>query len=183
MKLTNLLPEDRQKALTREYLLRLSTVTLFFVAVLLVIHAALLAPSYLYLTEEAKAREAHLSGVASSLATSEGNELGTRVSALTTKADALISLSSAPSAAEAVRRVLSVPLGGVRVHGIALTLPENGEGQMRIMGTAPTRDSLRQYFAALEKLPGVSHADLPLSVYAEERDLPFSITLSGSFTP
>jgi len=149
----------------------------------MIIHIALLFPSYVYLSEEVKTRVAHLEDIAASLSTSEGHRVEERRSALSQDAQALLSVATTPSASGVVRTLLSVPLQGVRIHSLALSLPEKGEGQVRITGIAPTRESLRQYHGALSKLSSVRTAELPLSVYAAERDLPFFITLTGTFTP
>ncbi len=183
MSLTNLLSFERRKELTHEYLLRLGAVCCMLGALLVLIHGALLLPTYLYLSEEVKTQRAHLEGIASSLQTSEGKQLSERLTTLSKNAEALVALASGPSASEAVRSVLAVSHTGVRLGEIALTLPETGEGQMRISGIASTRESLRSYHNALKELPSVSKAELPLSVYAEESDLLFSITLTGSFAP
>ncbi len=181
--LTNLLPFDRAKKLSQEYLVRLLVIALVLATLLLIIHGILLAPSYLFNSEEAQTRKAHLEGIASSNASSEGGSLEERYKALSANADALLALTNAPSAVGTVRSILALPRGGVSLRGIALTFSETGEGTMRLSGIAPTRESLRNYHAALTKLPGVTKAELPLSVYADEADLSFLITLTGTFAP
>jgi hypothetical protein len=181
--LTNLLPQERIRAASREYWLRLATLVVSGGTLLVLIHAVLLLPSFIYLSEEAKTHAAHLEGIDSSYASSEGQEIGSRIEAMTLRADALGALTKSPSATLVVKSVLAVPRGGVRIRSLTLSLPENGSGQMRMSGIAPTRESLQQYHAALQDLPFVTKADLPLSVYAEERNLPFIITLTGSFRP
>ncbi len=48
---------------------------------------------------------------------------------------------------------------------------------------AQTRDALRGYVEALNQLPYVSKADLPISAYAKESAIPFMVTLTGSLQP
>jgi hypothetical protein len=181
--LTNLLPLDRTKKLSQEYLVRIAVIALALLTLLVLIHSALLAPSYIYLSEELATRKAHLEGIASSFASSKEETTQSRLVALSAHSEALLSLVNASKASAAVRSVLSVPRGGVAISGVALTFAESGGGIVRISGIAPTRESLRNYHAQLSALPGISKADLPLSVYAAESDLPFLITLTGTFTP
>lgn len=181
--LTNLLPNDRVRALKSEYYIRLLTLLFLAVGMLALIHGALLAPTYIYLSEEVKTREAHLNGLAASLATSEEQEIAARIAALSGDAERLLSLSTLPSASSAARRILDVPKSGIVVSGITISRPETGQSQVRIIGTASTRESLRKYHEALSALPGVEKADLPLSVYAQESDISFSIALIGTLTP
>ncbi len=54
---------------------------------------------------------------------------------------------------------------------------------MTVSGMAATRDALRQYATALGGLPYVSKADLPISAYAKDSDITFTITLTGTLTP
>lgn len=181
--LTNLLPIDKVRATSRDYFLRLATVALVAVAVLVLIHGALLAPTYLYLSEEVKTRQAHFEGLSASLASSEERAIHERLSSLAGQAEQLLATTNTPTATAAIREVLSLPRGGVAVTGITISPVTGAEGQMRIMGIAPTRESLRKYSQALATLPFVSRADLPLSVYAAENDITFSIAITGTLTP
>ncbi|MCI0597643.1 hypothetical protein L0Y34_01030 [Candidatus Parcubacteria bacterium] len=181
--LTNLLPIDRIRAFRREYFFRLCTLGALTVALLVVIHSALLAPSYVYLSEEVKTRHAHLDGLTSALSESPEQTLSTRRQALTVKADALLSLAKRPSTSAVIQGVLSVPSDGISIRGFTVTPPVSGEGEMSISGTAATRETLRQYHGRVSALPFVTKADLPLSVYAQETDISFVITLTGTLTP
>lgn len=181
--LTNLLSQDRIKALSRDYVFRLISLIGGVVVLLVLVHGILLFPSYLYLSEEVKTREAHLQSLTTSLEASEERAVGERIKALTEEANRLIAASSVPSTSSVLRALFEVPREGIRVTGVTLSPPESGEGQMRVRGIASTRDSLRRYYEAVSKLPFVSRADLPLSVYAEESDISFSITITGSLQP
>lgn len=181
--LTNLLSHDRKEALARDYLFRVATLEVVAVGILILIHGVLLLPSYLYLSEEVKTRTAHLESLAASLEASEEREVGEQIAFLTEEAKRLLASIQVPRASSVARAVFGIARDGVRITGITISPPETGEGQMRVQGIAATRDSLRRYYQALSGLPFVSRADLPLSVYAEERDITFSITITGSLKP
>lgn len=181
--LTNLLSHDRIKSLSRDYVFRLATLVGVAAVFVVFVHGMLLFPSYVYLSEEVKTRKAHLDSLVASLEASEERAAGERLGTLIQEAGRVTGATKSPSAASVLRVLFEVPRGGVRVTGITLSPPESGEGQMRVRGIAPTRDSLRRYYDAVSKLPFVSRAELPLSVYAEERDISFSITITGPLQP
>lgn len=177
--LTNLLPADRARSIRRDYFFRLGSTAAILIAALMLLHGVLLVPSYLYLSEELRMRHAELDEVNALIAASEERQTSERVESIATNAQTLISLTSLPSATSAIRGVLALPHSGIRLTGLAVGMPEGAEPRMSISGIAATRESLRRYHDALEALPSVSRADLPLSVYATESELPFTIQLTG----
>lgn len=180
---TNLLPPERALEARREYRLRLSGAAALGSAAVIAMHAVLLFPSYLYLSEEVKTRAAHLESLEAARASSEERDLGERLDTVRAEAERMLAALGTPTGSAVIDSVLSVPRSGVRITGIALAFPDSGVREARITGSASTRDALRQYRDALAALPSVERAELPLSVYAQERDLAFSITLSGTLAP
>lgn len=180
--LTNLLPDERIRAFRRSYFFRLASCAALTVALLAIIHAALLLPSYLYLHDEVTLAQAHLDEIAANLASSGEGEMQARLARLEGDASRLVALSSAPSATAAISAVLSIPRSGISISGFTFHTPSPG-GRLAITGTAATRESLRQYALALSKLPFAKSAELPLSAYAKESDIPFTITLTGPLSP
>ncbi|HRH24320.1 MAG TPA: hypothetical protein PK109_01895 [Candidatus Paceibacterota bacterium] len=176
--LTNLLPSERIRAFRQAYFYRLGTALLLAVAVVVVIHAALLAPSYLYLNDTVALERAHLNELAEKLASSGEGEMNARLARLEQDASRILTLSGAPSASAAIRTVLAVPRGGITLTGITFHTP-SPDGRLTLTGMAATREDLRRYALALSELPFAKSADLPLSAYAKERDIPFTITLTG----
>lgn len=182
--LTNLLPPERIRAFRQTYFLRFATVSALVLAALIVAHAALLAPTYLFVSERAALAKQELSALSASLATSEEAEMNARLTLLSEDVARLSEYASAPAASDALRRVLDLPHSGITLSGLAFTPGKGGgEGRMVISGNATTRESLRQYHTALSKLPGVTGVDLPLSAYAKEADITFTVTLSGPLMP
>lgn len=179
--LTNLLPEDRRRALAREYLLRLVALVGAAASVLVLIHAALLAPSYIYLSEEVTTRTEHLSDISALAGSSQEGALGERSAKVEADAQALSILVSLPAASPVIEDILALPRFGVSITGLSVTPSlEGGEAKMSVSGIASTRETLRRYYQALSALPFVASAHLPLSVYASEAEIPFTIALTGT---
>lgn len=182
--LTNLLPSDRSRALRREYFARLGVVALSMLAILVVIHAVLLLPTYLSIRDDAQYERARLAELETALASSEEQQVGSRLARLANDTAYLTAQAEAPSGSDAIRAVLLVPRAGISITNVSYTAsPTAGENRLVLMGVAETRDTLRRYYSALSSQPFVSKADLPISTYAKETDLVFTITLTGTLTP
>lgn len=182
--LTNLLPRERVRALRYGYFIRLATVGVLLTAGIVVVNIALLAPSYLFLHEDAKASRGLMTSIDTALASAEGAEVSERLKRLEEDAAYLGRLETLPTASTAMRAVLGVPRTGIRVTGLSYSPPTTGgDGKMLVTGTATTRDALRRYNLALGELPFVTSADLPISAYAADSNIPFTITLTGTMLP
>lgn len=180
--LTNLLPPDRQLAARREYLMRLASVACGLLTLLALALGAMMVPTYLYLSDRVALAHARLAELDAALASSGEGELSSRVSGIKADVARLATVYAAPSSAAAMRAVLLVPSEGIALGGITFSAP-SPEGRMTVTGTAATRESLRQYALALSALPFAKTADLPLSAYAKESEIPFTITLTGALKP
>ena len=177
--LTNLLPEDRLRSLRRNYFLRLCATACVLATFLIAAYALLLLPTYMYLLNTASAKRARLANIESSLASSDEAELSARLDALSNDAATLVALGKAPSITGLMREILAVSRPGIALSGLAYT-PANGKtpSTLAVSGTAATRDALRQYQIALQAMPFVASADLPVSAYAQDSNIGFSITLT-----
>lgn len=180
---TNLLPRERQQSLARDYLFRLATLALIALGLLLISHGALLAPTYAYMLEEKAVQEGRVTELSERRQVSGFTDLSERINAFALRAESLEELRAHPSASDSVRAILSLPQTGISLTGFAFASPEGGNpGRMQVSGTAKTRESLRAFDSALSSLSFVRATDLPLSAYARESDIPFSIALTLDFT-
>jgi hypothetical protein len=178
--LTNLLPEFRKRSFRRQYFVRLGTMFVAVLACLILLHGVLLLPTYLYAREEVARNTATLAALNASADTAGEAALIARKGTLNSTASNLSRLKDAPAASTAVRAILATPRPGVSLTGFTFTAPtsQNTPARKQLTGTAASRDTLRQYVAALGTLPFVTKADLPISAYAQETDIDFTITLT-----
>jgi len=182
--LTNLLPRSSIRAFKRGYFLRVGTLACVLLTGLVVLHGLLLVPSYIYAHGEAKREATELATLNASLHTAEEAQVRARLTVLSGNITYLNQLATTSAASAALRAVLSVPRAGITLSGFTFT-PSAGKvlGTMSISGTATTRDTLRAYALALGALPFVTNADLPISAYAQDSNIPFTITLTGTLRP
>jgi hypothetical protein len=176
---TNLMPPERQRSLSRDYTIRLSVLALWFIATLAVVAGILTIPTYVYLTHSAEAKQTQLTAIeAKSSATNEAN-LTTRLAALSHSAEALSKLGKSASVSSIIRTALAIPRSGIAISGLAYT-PLTGKtpSSLTITGTAATRDALRNYQIAIQNTSFAKAADLPVSAYAKDSNIPFSISIT-----
>ena len=177
--LTNLLPPEREQLLSRDYALRLGVVVVWFVTALTLVAGALLLPTFLLLTENVSARQAHLTGIESALSSTDESSFAARLDALNAGATTISALARAPSASGMLRQALAVPRSGVTLSALSYTpAAGGGAGTLTITGAAATRDALRAYQNALSTSSFAHSVDLPVSAYAKDTDIPFLITVT-----
>lgn len=182
--LTNLVPASAARALRREYFVRLATMSLGLATLAIAVHGVLLLPAYLYAHAEANREQAQLDRMAASASTAQERAVKAQIASVQSDIAYLGRLSKQPTASGAIRAVLAVPHPGIRLSGFTFTAPaSDAQAGMAVSGTASTRDALRAYAASLGQLPYVSKADLPISAYAKDSDIPFTVTLTGSLLP
>jgi Tfp pilus assembly protein PilN len=183
--LTNFLPADRIRSFNQGYFLRVGAVASVALAFLSAANLALLYPTYQYVEQGHAKRTEELALMRAALEDLKKDEITGRVTRLTEQAARVRSMLDRPAASALLRSVLSVPSPGVSLTGVSADLDATpaGNNKVRVSGTADSREALRQYHLALSALPNVANADLPLSAYASDTDISFSITLSGSLLP
>lgn len=181
LELTNLLPEERMRSLRHMYFIRLAVVAVVLLSGVTIVHAVLLLPSFMYLRNQVGERSAALAALTTTLAGSEEKEISTRVAALAEDSAYLARLSSVPKASAAIRAITALPRPGIRLTGFSFAPKEGEEASMSVSGVATTREALRTFEQSLANQPFVTSADLPISAYAKERDIPFTISLTGPF--
>ena len=177
--LTNLLPLSRKRTIVRDYHLRVGVVFVALFTVLVLAAGVLLLPTYVYLTGDVLGKEARLAAVKGTLASLDGLALSSRLAALSNDASVLLSFSNKSSASNVMRSVLGIPRSGIILSGFTYT-PTGGSAASALVlsGTAATRDALRAYQLALQSAPFAKSVELPVSAYAKDANISFSITIT-----
>lgn len=177
--LTNLLPPLRRSLLAREYFFRLGVVVVALFVALVLAAALLLVPTYVFLTGNAQAKEAHLITIKSTLSSADEVALSARLNALSNDAAALLLLSKRPSVSAIIRTALAVPRPGIILSGFVYTpTVDKNSNTLALTGIASARDVLRNYQLALQSSSFALSADLPVSAYAKDANIAFTITIT-----
>ncbi|HCR52747.1 TPA: hypothetical protein DIV48_03875 [Candidatus Kaiserbacteria bacterium] len=179
--LTNLLPPERERALARNYLLRIGVVAAVLVTVLTLSAGVLLIPTYVLLEASANSKKAQLTSVESTFSSADEAALSARLAVLSSNAAKLIALSNAPSISSIVREMLAIPRPGITLSGFSHVPPTDKDpATLVISGSSATRDALRNYQLALQEASFARSAVLPVSAYAKDANIPFTITVTLS---
>lgn len=180
----NLLPDSRKQTLARLYLMRLVVVCALLVSGVLCIHMLLAVPALAYTYQLVADRTIEAVVLGEKLSGTEVREVSGRIKTLNDTAVALSHSMSDGTATQAIGHITAVPHGGVRITGISFSKgATDTSSRMVLTGTAVSRESLRSYVSSLNSVPSVSSVDLPISAYAKESDIDFSITLTGRLSP
>ncbi len=177
--LTNLLPFERQRILARDYYVRLGVVVVVFMIGITFAAGVLLVPTYVFLIGSSNAKEMRLANLKSTLASGDEAALSNRLTALSSDITTLTTLSNAPAASAIMRTLLSISRPGIKISSfVYAAAAEDAPGTVAISGTAATRDALRNYQLALQSTPSITSADLPISAFAKDSSIPFTITVT-----
>ncbi len=175
--LTNLLPSERRVRVAREYRYRLGVIIASLITLLSFAAAVLLLPTYVFLTGSVAAKSVRLASIRTSLSSSDQASLSARLSVLSSDTAALTALSSASSASGVIRAILAVSRPGITLSGFTYApASDDKAGTIALSGMAATRDALRSYQLALQEAPLVRSADLPVSAYAKDTNILFTVT-------
>jgi hypothetical protein len=177
--LTNLLPIERQKDLLREYFFRIGAVTIVSISLLALIASVLLIPTYIFLSEDVKAKKEQLEKIESQFSSPDEASFSSRLAALSNDAESLVALSNSKSVGTIVRSILAIPHPGISLLNFTYATPSGSNAKaMTISGVAATRSSLRNYQLSLQSDPSILSAVLPVSAYAKDADITFTITIT-----
>ncbi len=177
--LTNLLPLERQQALSRDYFLRLGVVIATLLTTLVIAAAVLLLSTYVFLVKASSVKEDRLAIIESTLSSADEKALSARLATLSDNVAILAMLADAPSASVIIRSALAISHPGITLSGFVYTPATDKKiGTLAISGSSTARDALRGYQLALQNAPFARSADLPISVYAKDTDIAFTITVT-----
>jgi hypothetical protein len=176
--LTNLLPPLELALFRRRYFMRLIVVGIVLLAFLLLAGAVFLFPVHQFLTGKIKDENELLQRTTGEAQTPEDIAFASRLTALAQNAERIKALAGGFSVTATLRSVLDTPREGVTLSAVSLMAPGKAPGQVTLTGVAKTREALRAYQLAFENEPSVAAANLPVSVYAKDSDIPFTLTLS-----
>ena len=177
--LTNLISSERQGALRRDYFIRYCVVIVICITILIFVAAILLLPTYVFLSKSLSAKENHLANIESKISSADEAILSARITNLSRSVVILMRQVKTSSTSDVVRDLLAIPRPGIAISGFTYA-PAVGKipGIVTVSGTAVTRDSLRGYQISLQNTQFIRTVDLPISVYAKDSDISFTVTIT-----
>ena len=177
----NLLPKQEKEAIRREYRTRLVIVILWFSFATLVIASVLLVPSILLSSQKEKVAEQRFE----TLSKSVEKDNTVNLDAVLRKAQSHLSLLSheAPKVLlhELLVNIVSTKTDSVSLARFSFAKASEGKRYADINGIAKDRATLLSFVKALERSGLFEKVEVPISNFAEDTDIEFSIRVLGVF--
>lgn len=174
----NLLPDNLRKIIVKEYSLRRAIVILFFIIFIQISFMVFLMPTWListYKEEDVVLRGADMNGRLSNLniasTTDDIKSLNNKVSVIQTYLDY-------PGFNKYLTFILSKQTKSILIKNIAYSNADSKSVTISVDGTAATREVLRNFVKSLQTSESFKSVDIPISNYAKEKDLVFTIKIT-----
>jgi Tfp pilus assembly protein PilN len=177
----NLLPEKDKKKLWREYTFRRVIVSLFFIAVIGLVILIFAAPSLILSISKQNEVIRRIDALKQSTLFNESDSLNRKLTTESLKIRALKPSNSSVTVAELVKTVIARKGEGIRIKNISYSRNPDGQSSINLSGVAQDREKLLEFTQSLESEGWFEKADLPVSSFAKDQDLDFSILIKGNF--
>lgn len=178
----NLIPPDARSRITTEYWIRVATVWLFLLAVAAVLAGMFLLPSYVLVTSQVRSFAAEAEAAKASVAHSDGTARALVIAS--DQARLLMESEQTRRFTDLIAAISTAAGEGIVVREYNFARVAGSVAPVRVGGLAASRQSLAAFRDALVADPAFSAVDLPISNFAKDRDIVFSLTLTiASTTP
>ena len=176
----NLLPSESKIAIRKEFKLRLAVLSTLALLITLLIAIILLIPSYLFSKAIEKEVLANKGIVEHSLRVQENETLKVDL-AQARETLGVLSPSNAPSTSFVLDKITALKGKGISITKLEFTALADRTKQVQISGLASQRDTLLSFKKKLSESKLFSEINLPVSNFADQEDIEFSMNLRGNF--
>ncbi len=178
--MTNLIPPEARTRIVAEYWLRVATILLFLVAVAALAVIAFLLPSYVLVTAQVQSFAAEVEIAKASVAHSDGTARMLVIAG--DQARLLVQAEQTKRFSDIISAVSSKTVEGIEVTEYGFSRAGDALAPVRIGGTAATRQALAAFRDALLDHAEVTEVNLPISNFAKDRGIQFSLTITIAST-
>lgn len=172
----NLLTKPEKKKIIREYRVRFWVVAFALALAGEVISLILLIPPYLSAQSRLNLLDSQSMGLQVKNITAESSRLGAVVRQTNMYLNAFNSSSTPIGVARFIQSIVDTKGGSVRFKSLFYK-PGGGKQRILISGNANSRQSLLDFAKNIKSLPGVVSVDLPVSNFAQSKDINFSVDI------
>lgn len=173
------LPEEQKKILRTEYLLRLLIVGLLLASGVVYAGSIFLLPAYIESHTERSAKEYALSDEGQKKLIAEIKDIEIRLKGANDFGNKLLEGTQHPSLVSAVSIATSARVPGVLLKNFELSSNASSSIDLRVSGSATTRDALVAFKDKVAAVPGVQRVELPVSDLAKSRDISFIMRIQA----
>lgn len=177
----NLLFQEEKENVRREYRRRLIVVSLWFLLAALLLGLILLFPSYFISASYEKKISAEYKAVKDSLRSENYEQLDSLLRETGKKLKILSPRKNIHYFHDVIAGLLRNRSSNIKISRITFRSGGENGGEAQIIGTANKREDLLSFNRSLEREKMFSKVELPISSFAKDTDISFSIKINGSF--
>ena len=174
----NLLSYESKKKIKKEYRLRLLVLFLASTLALSLILFLSLIPSYIFSMTREKTIANEKTAIQKSVVSLESENLNQLLRSTKEKVESLKEGNNDLSIYVIIEKVLSRRNAGVNILGFRFTPSDGLSRNLTVDGVAGSRDSLVQFRKNLEQEKLFDQVSLPVSNFAKQSEIDFTLTLS-----
>lgn len=174
----NLIPSQQKKKMQRDFLMRVSVVALFTIGFTILIGSVALLPSYFHVIVKSNLVKQKLAIQENTPVPEVESEVMAKVEDLNKKLG-LIENAKANNflvSRRVIDDIILKKIPEIKIESIYYGSTIKGR-EIRINGSAPSREKLLIFRLALENDPSFSRVDLPISNFVKGSDIKFFLTL------
>ncbi len=176
----NLLPDNLKKKIKKQYNLRRVIIVLLFFIFIQISFMIFLLPTWLmssYKEEDVNLRGIDLNNYLASLNIASTTE---NIKSLNSQLSVMDKALSYPEIVMYIDGVLSKRTNSIHIDNVSYTGSDSKNAILTIDGTSATRESLVSFVKNLQSSGMFKSVDLPISNFANDKDLAFSIKITIS---
>ncbi|MFA6463957.1 MAG: hypothetical protein WCV55_03040 [Candidatus Paceibacterota bacterium] len=174
----SLLPEKYRKRLHFEYRIRLAIVGLLGLIILTIISGIFILPTYLRVSVENKISLDQKNSLEKQIALQAGQSGADDIKSI--RQNINIAAVDQRSVISSIKAVIKAQSSEIKLTNFSY-IYNSKASTLVISGIASSRQSLQTFQKKLLEQTLFTNANLPLSNYAKDSNIPFSINLSGQF--
>lgn len=173
----NLLPQEQKKKIRQNYLRRFAIVTIISGILLTIIFCVALIPAYVASSQKVFSAQERKQIIENSISSSDKGILQAQLTEL--KTDVEILQKKNISTVGLVQQIIINKGPGISISGFMLTTGSTGEKRFVVEGIADSREKLKQFQANVLAMK-FKKVDLPISSFAKDKDIAFTMTITIS---
>lgn len=177
----NLLPKTEKETIRREYRVRLAVVCLWLSFAVFIAASILLFPSFLLSSDKEKTAQEHFETLSKSVGRSNAAELDATLRDAKSRLALLSRASPKMFLHELLTLIVSIKTDRISLTRFAFVSPAEGKREVDIVGVGKDRAALTAFIKALERTGLFEKVEVPISNFAKDTDIDFSVRASGAF--
>lgn len=174
----NLIPDAVKEKILKDYKERRVVVWLFALFSLSVMIVIFLLPAYVHVFFEEKNMRADVEVVKNSLQLKKADDVVGKIKRTNEQLKTLSPVKSQIRASEIVEKALRTRNSTIHITEIEYMETKTSSSTLLLKGVADRRESLREFVTKLESTEGFVKVELPVSNFAKDKNIDFSINIS-----